>query len=119
MMYSSKNTTDDISEAFPDQSQWVPYFCPSGRVLVGEFVRQLGYTDSIEYLTADLCIMMPVADRLSTDAGKHDPQVKRCRSAEDEATFRSCGEQAHPAVVAQQATILRTSIRGHSESAAK
>ena len=106
--YSDKNTTDDISEAFPDQSSWVTYFCPRGRVQLGEFLRQLGYKDSIEYLTCDLCIMMPVADRLSTDAGDRDPWVKRCRSSQDEALYRSCGEQAHPAVVAQ-ATTLRTS----------
>ena len=105
--YSSKNTTDDISEAFLDQPQWVSYLCPSGRVLVGDFVRQLGYKDSIECLTCDLRILMPVADRLSTGARKRDPKVKRCRSAEDEVMFCSCGEQAHPAVVAQQVEILR------------
>ena len=116
LRYSRKNTTDDISEAFPDQSQWVPYFCPNGRLLVGELVRQLGYTDSIEYLTADLCILMPLADRLATEAGECDPRVKRCRFAEDEVLARSCGLQAHPAVVAQQATFLRT--QGHSKSAA-
>ena len=61
--YSKKNTTDDISKAFPDQSDWVTYFCPGGPMPVGEFVRQLGYRDSIEYLTCDLCIFMPVAER--------------------------------------------------------
>ena len=117
--YSSKNTTDDIAEAFPDQNQYIEYFCPSGRMLVGEFVRQLGYKDSIEYLTADLCIMMPVADDLSTDTGKSDPRVKRCRSTEDAVMFRSCGEQAHPAVVAQRAAILRRSTGGDSKSTAR
>lgn len=106
--YSDKNTTDDISDAFPDQKEWVTYFSPRA-VQLGEFLRQLGYKDSIEYLTCDLCILMPVADRLSTDVGGRDPWVKRCRSSQDEALHRSCGEQAHPAVVAAQATTLRTS----------
>ena len=108
LVYNDKNTTADLAEAFPDQSQWVAYFCPRGRVQLGEFLRQLGYEDSIEYLTCDLCILMPVADRLSTDAGDRDPWVKKRRSSHDEALYRSCGEQAHPAVVAQ-ATTSRTS----------
>lgn len=108
--YSSKNSTDDFAEAFPDQKQWVPYFCPCGPMQIGTFVKQLGYTDSIEYLTCDLCILMPVADRLSTIAGDLDPQVKKCRSAEDDALCSS-GEQAHPAVVARQVAIIRTSKR--------
>ena len=103
--YSDENTTETISEAFPDMSQWVAYLCQSGRMRVGEFVRKLGYKDSIEYLTCDLCILMPVADCLATDAGDVDPQVKRCRLAEDEACFQRCGQQAHPAVVAQQVKI--------------
>ena len=106
MEYSVKNTTDDISNAFPDQSQWVSYFCPHGPVPVGEFVRQLGYKDSIEYLTCDLCILMPIAERLSTDAGEHEPHVKRCRTAMDEVLFRRHGQQAHPAVVAEQAMLI-------------
>ena len=73
--YSDENITDTISEAFPDMSQWVAYLCQSGRMRVGEFVRKLGYKDSIEYLTCDLCILMPVADCLATDAGDVDPQV--------------------------------------------
>ena len=118
LRYSSKNTTDDIANAFPDQNRWVEYFCPGGRVPVGTFVRQLGYKDSIEYLTADLCILMPVAPQLTTDTGKSDPRVKRCRLAEDAAMFRSCGEQAHPAMVAAAAANLRTHTGGDSKSTA-
>jgi len=95
--YSDKNTTDDISQAFPDQSRWVSYFCSDGPLRVDDFVRQLGYTDSIEYLTCDLCIFMPLAERLSTDDGEH-PQVKKSRAEMD--------DDAHPAVVAQQAALL-------------
>ena len=106
--YSDKNTTDDILKAFPDQSQWVSYFCPGGPMPVGEFVRLLGYKDSIDYLTADLCIFMPVAERLSTEAGECEPQIKKCRSAMDEAMILSGGQQAHPAVVAKQAARVRS-----------
>ena len=104
MEYSKKNTTDDISKAFPDQSDWVTYFCPGGPMPVGEFVSQLGYRDSIEYLTCDLCIFMPVAEHLSTHDGKQEPLVKRRRAAMDTDMLRRHGQQAHPAVVAQQVT---------------
>ena len=102
--YSDKNTTDDIPKAFPDQC------VPAARCqCAGEFVRLLGYTDSIDYLTADLCTFAPVAARLSTEAGECEPQVKKCRSAMDEAmTHARGGQQAHPAVVAKQAARVRS-----------
>ena len=103
LQYSKKNTTEDIAKVFPDQLEWVSYFCPGGHSPVGEFVRRLGYKDSIEYLTCDLCIFMPVAEHLSTEAGEHEPKVKRCRIAMDAAMSSRNGQQAHPAVVAQQA----------------
>ena len=105
LQYNDKNTTDDLAKAFPDQCEWVSYFCPGGPVPVGQFVSQLGYKDSIEYLTCDLCIFMPIAEHLSTVAGEHEPHVKRCRTAMDDALLRSHGQQAHPAVVAGQATL--------------
>ena len=100
LAYSAMNTTDDLSNAFPDQNEWVRYFCPRGPVPVGEFVRQLGYKDSIEYLTCDLCILMPLAERLSTEAGDEEPQVKKRRATMDKELLRRHGQQAHPAVVA-------------------
>ena len=103
LQYSKKNTTEDIAKVFPDQSEWVSYFCPDGPMPVGEFVRRLGYEDSIEYLTCDLCIFMPLAEQLSTEAGEHEPKVKRCRIAMDAAMSSRNGQQAQPAVVARQA----------------
>ena len=108
LAYSDENTTDDISNAFPDQNEWVIYFCPHGPVPVGEFVRQLGYKDSIEYLTCDLCIFMPLAERLSSGAGEEEPQVKKCRISMDKGLFRCHGQQAHPAVVAGQARPIKS-----------
>ena len=100
MQYSKKNTTEDIAKVFPDQLEWVSYFCPGGHSPVGEFVRRLGYKDSIEYLTCDLCIFMPLAEKLSTETGECAPKVKRCRIAMDAAMSSRNGQQAHPAVVA-------------------
>ena len=108
LRYSKKNTTEDIAKVFPDQSEWASYFCPDGHTPVGEFVRRLGYEDSIEYLTCDLCIFMPLAEQLSTEAGEHEPKVKRCRIAMDAVMSSRHGQQAHPAVVAQQAAASRT-----------
>ena len=95
--FSDKNTTDDISKAFPDQCEWVRYFSPGGPVPVGEFLRQVGYTDSIEYLTCDLCILMPVAEQLS------EPGTAKGRAAMDEELkIQGAGHQVHPAVATQQ-----------------
>ena len=106
--YNDTNTAGDLAAAFPDMSRWVSFFCTEkNRVRLSAFVRLLDYRESIEYLTCDLCIFMPIASELATTSGDCDPQVERCKIAEDTALLREVGDEAHPAVIARQVATLR------------
>lgn len=95
LRFASTDKVKDFSQAFPDQCSWVKQLGYSMDTSIGCMVRGLGYKDSLEMLSVDLCSFGFLrgwsADVLK---GKTSQLRKTFRALQDET-----GHMPHPVVV--------------------
>jgi len=104
LRFKSSNTVRDITTGFPDQSTWVRKLTWDGKnvqlgMSITKLLRNIKYTDSLQYLTMDLCILMTAARGMSPqDVKALEPEIKKVRKAMDK-----IDRPAHPAIVVDMA----------------